>query len=551
MSEVSSTDKLLDPLQVISRFREHDYSLTDFLAARIERQPDAVALEFEGRSWAYGALGQCTEQLATWLAGKGVSEGDRVAVMSPNHPTMVMLLFALARLGAILVPINPEFGANEARFILNHTEACGVIAAPGKLAVVRKSIEGLARQPWLALNESAGADADAKDVEVARLSGLSPTLGATNPSADKPFLIIHTSGSTGLPKGAVHGQRGYVLTAEMFVERMWLQPDERVLCVMPLFHINALMYSLGGALACGGTLILAPRFSASTFWRTAAATGATEVNLLVAAGTILTQRPRSEFVPGHRLAKMFIAPQTRSLADALNNEFGVPLLIECYGMTEIPGAISNPFAGPRKLGTMGILSRHPNPGIERPRARIVDDEGHDVVPGATGELLVRTPTIMLGYFRDPKQTAEAFHEGWFKTGDMVYQGADGYYRFVARRKDIIRRRGENIASAEIEGVFSEHPDIGDVAVIGVPSPLGEEDILAAIVPRAGIKLDAEHLAAWAGERLAAMKVPRYIVFVDEIPTTATHKPAKLRLKEDPTLLQRAVDLQRSRNPMAI
>jgi crotonobetaine/carnitine-CoA ligase len=535
---------------VISRFREHDYSLTDFLAARIERQPDAVALEFEGQSWTYRAVGECTEQLATWLAGKGVREGDRVAVMSANHPTMVMLLFGLARLGAILVPINPEFGVNEARFILNHTEACGVIAAPGKLAVVRKAIEGLALQPWLALNESAGADANATDVEVARLSGLSPTLGTTNASSGKPFLIVYTSGSTGLPKGAVHGQRGYVLTAEMFVERMWLQPDERVLCVMPLFHINALMYSLGGALACGGTLILAPRFSASTFWRTAAATGATEVNLLVAAGTILTQRPRSEFVPGHRLAKMFIAPQTRSLADALRNEFGVPLLIECYGMTEIPGAVSNPFAGPRKLGTMGILSRHPNPRIERPRARIIDDEGRDVAPGATGELLVRTPTIMLGYFRDPKQTAEAFHEGWFKTGDMVYQGEDGYYRFVARRKDIIRRRGENIASAEIELVFSEHPDITDVAVIGVPSPLGEEDILAAIVARAGVKLDAEHLAVWVGERLAAMKVPRYIVFVDGIPTTATHKPAKLRLKEDPTLLQRAVDLQSSSSSRA-
>ena len=294
-------------------------------------------------------------------------------------------------------------------------------------------------------------------------------------------------------------------------------------------------------------MILARRFSASSFWKLASETHATQVNLVAAAGSILAQRPRSEFVAGHSLKKMFVAPQTRQMVDALRDELGVPTLIECYGMTEIPGVISNPFKGPHKLGTMGILCKHPDPRIERPQARIVNEEGRDVVPGAVGELLVKTPTLMLGYYRDPMQTQQAFLDGWFRTGDLVTQEKDGFFRFVARKKDIIRRRGENIASAEVERVIGEHPLVADVAVIGVPSDLGEEDILAAVVPTEGERLDAWALGDWMRARLATVKVPRYISFVTAIPHTATHKPAKQRLKENPHLVHDATDLQ-SNNP---
>ncbi|MES2973728.1 MAG: AMP-binding protein [Pseudomonadota bacterium] len=526
---------MVEPLAVISRFRDHDYSLQEFLAARVERQPDACALEFEGRAWSYAELERTIGLWASWLSARGVVRGDCVAVMAANHPHTIALLFALARLGAILVPVNPEYGVRETAYVLGHAQVKGVVATPDKTATVTAALRESSLDAW------AVATGDALEAELAAApAGNTPRLDGL---ADTACLIIYTSGTTGFPKGAMHGQRGFALTAEAFVERLWLQPDERVMCVMPMFHINALMYSLGGALACGGTLILVRRFSAGTFWQMAADTRATQVNLVAAAGSILAQRPRSEFVPGHNLGKMFVAPQTQQMVDALRNELGVPVLIECYGMTEIPGVISNPFKGPHKLGTMGILCKHPDDRIERPQARIVDDEGRDVPAGVTGELLIRTPTLMLGYYRDPAQTQAAFLDGWFRTGDLVTQAEDGFFRFVARKKDIIRRRGENIASAEIERIIGEHPQVADVAVVGVPSDLGEEDILAAVVLVPGEQADAGAIAAWTRERLAAVKVPRYIAFVAAIPHTATHKPAKHRLKEDPDLLRNAIDIQ--------
>lgn len=518
---------------MISRFRDHSYSLQDFLMARIERQPHASAIEFEGAVWTYEQLGNFAAQWAGWLSAQGVGQGDRVAVMAANNPHTIGLLFALARLGAILVPVNPDYGVREAAYVLEHAGAKGVVATTDKLEIVSDALAQVHTHAW---SVSIGAALDAE------LKASAPFEACTG-TADMACLIIYTSGTTGFPKGAMHGQRGFVLTAEAFVERLWLQPDERVMCVMPMFHINALMYSLGGALACGGTLVLIQRFSAGTFWRQAADTRATQVNLVAAAGSILAQRPRSEFVPGHSLCKMFVAPQTKQMVDALRDELGIPILIECYGMTEIPGVISNPFKGPHKLGTMGILCKHPDPRIERPQARIVNEKGQDVPSGEIGELLIKTPTLMLEYYRDREQTQQAFHEGWFKTGDLVTQEDDGYFRFVARKKDIIRRRGENIASAEVERVLGEHPDVAEVAVIGVPSPLGEEDILAAVVLAHGCQPNAEAIATWARERLAAVKVPRYFAFVGEIPHTATHKPAKHRLKEDPDLIKNAIDLQ--------
>jgi carnitine-CoA ligase len=180
--------------------------------------------------------------------------------------------------------------------------------------------------------------------------------------------------------------------------------------------------------------------------------------------------------------------------------------------------------------------------VPRPEARIVDEEGADVKPGNTGELLIRTPTLMLGYFRDPQQTQAAFLDGWFRTGDLVSQGEDGFFRFVARKKDIIRRRGENIAAAEIERVLLDCPGVADVAVIGVPSELGEEEILAAVVRKADATTSAPLVGQWVAARLTPAKVPRFVAFVDAIPYTPTHKAAKHRLKEDRDLLAGAIDL---------
>jgi len=364
-----------------------------------------------------------------------------------------------------------------------------------------------------------------------------------NAGADDTCLIVYTSGTTGFPKGAMHSQRSFVTCGEAFVQRIHVQPDERIMIVLPLFHINALFYSVAGTLAAGATMIIVPRFAASTFWQTAMDTGATEVNIIEAIGTILMNRPRSEFRPGHKLCKVYGVRQ--STADTFRNDFGIPHLIGGYGMTEIPGVACNPFEGPQKPGSMGPIGRHPDPARPWAQCRVVDDEGRDVPINEVGELIVKTPIIMQGYFRDPEQTKAAFRDGWFLTGDLVRRDEDGYFFFVARKKDIIRRRGENIAGAELDRVVGSHPAVHEAAAIPVPAELGEDDILVAVVLKPGQALIAQEIAQWCRERLAPQKVPRYVVFVDGLPHTPTHKVAKMALRGDAALRRRAVDLEKT------
>ena len=363
-------------------------------------------------------------------------------------------------------------------------------------------------------------------------------------SGDDICIILYTSGTTGRPKGVLHSQASFVMAGEGFVARMHLQPEDRLLCVLPLFHINALFYSLGGTVAAGASLVLAPRFSASGFWRLAAQSGATEVNIIAAVGRILQRRPRSEWVSAHRLVKVYGAPVPADVATTFRDEFGVPTVIEGYGMTEVPGACNVPFLGPHKPGSIGQPALHPDRRVRFAELRVVDDDGSDVPDGVTGELLVRTPIVMKGYYRDPEATAAALRDGWFVTGDLVRREADGFYTFVARKKDIIRRRGENIAGAELDAVIGRHPSVAEAAAVAVPSELGEDEILAVVVARPGEVVTAADIAAWCARHLSPAKVPRYVAFADALPHTPTHRVAKFKLARDPDLIARAVDLQR-------
>lgn len=441
------------------------------------------------------------------LAAKGIAPADRVGLMSQNHPTTAIALFALARLGAIAVPINPDFLHEEAAYVLTHSEVSGVICSPECLATVKQACAQLAAPPWLMLNQPGPEGSPDFDREIrAAPDDIPSDVGA----ADSTCVFIYSSGTTGFPKGVMHAQRTLVLSGEGFVQRMYLQPDDRLMCMMPMFHVNAIFYSLCGTLAAGATLILMPRFSASTFWRDVVATGATEVNTIAAISNILMRRPRSEFVPGHQLRSLYGGPFNAEVYRIFQSEFEVPTLIEGYGMTEIPGVLSNPFWGPHKVGSMGTPSRHPDPDVALAELRIVDEQFRDVPTEQTGNLLVRTPLVMQGYYRDADQTSAAFRDGWFLTGDLARKDDDGYFWFVARSKDIIRRRGENISGAEIDRVINEHPDVLLAAAIPVPSPLGEDDILVAVIPRDGATLTPYDIDDWCRSRLARVKVPRYV-----------------------------------------
>lgn len=536
---------MLSPLEVLRLYPPHDGTMASMLRSRAGVALEREFIVYQGTSFNYVQVLDEVGRTAAVLAAKGVKAGDRVGVMSLNHPSSVFVFFALASLGATMVPINPDYGVEEVRYVLAHAEVCGVICSPATLPTVRSVCDKLDVMPWLMLNE-AGADLPALEalpVLSVQTQACSNAVPEPLKNPDATCVFIYTSGTTGFPKGVMHSQRSLLTAGEGFVERMHLQPDDRLLCVLPMFHINAIFYSLAGSLAAGATLILEPKFSASRFWATVKETGTTEVNTIAAASSILMRRPRSEYVPGHRLQKIYGAPFDEEIFRVFQQEFHVLTLIEGYGMSEIPGALNNPFPGPHKVGSMGRPSRHPDPAVALAELRIADEAGQFLPVGQVGELVVRTPIVMQGYFKDEAQTRGAFRNGWFLTGDLAYMDEDNYFWFVARKKDIIRKRGENISGAELDRVIGHHPAVLEAAAIPVPSELGEDDILVAVVLRPGMTLRHEEIAQWCRERLAAIKIPRYVALVDSLPHTPTHRVAKFKLREDASVRAVAVDLQ--------
>ncbi len=551
----------LSPAAVLALYPQHAGTIPSFLAARAAVRPDRLVLQVEHRKWTYRELEEASALLAAELTRRGVARGDRIALISLNSDLSVALFLAVARVGAIFIPLNPAATRADLEYLLGHSRASLIVAQPADVDRAREVSTALGRaSPLVSLAEwglaadTAGgvierlralggepdgtrADRSRPDVEARRGAGARDLKS----QPDDPVVVIYTSGTTGFPKGVVHTHRTYVLAAEGFVSRMHLQPSERLLTVMPFFHINALFYSLGGAIAAGGALITVPRFSASQFWNLAAESGATEFNFLAAVGSILMNRPRSEFNPAHRIRKLYGGPISERMDRVFREEFNVSELIEGYGMTEIPGACCNPFAGPRKAGSIGRPAVHPTYPGAFSDLRILGDDGGELSPGEAGELVVRTPMMFKEYLDDPEQTAAAFRDGGFLTGDLVRRDADGYFYFVARKKDIIRRRGENIAGAELDRIITDHPGVAEAAAIGVPSELGEEEILVVVVPRQPGAVEPRALVDWCRGRLAAMKVPRYIVMADSLPHTPSHRVAKHLLKSDKSLLERAFD----------
>jgi crotonobetaine/carnitine-CoA ligase len=528
------------PLEVLRLFPSHDETLMGALDSRVSVDAERTFLHFRGHTLTRGEFRDAVLCLARSLVARGIRPGDRIGVMSRNHEGHLLLLFAVARIGAIMVPTNPEFGVEEVRYVFGKAEVSAIACSTECLATVRAASAGFTGAAWVLLF-------DGDDRTACTLSALVGQDARTelppNPSADTSCLIIFTSGSTGFPKGALHSQRNLILAGEANVARLWLQPSDRIMTLLPLFHINALFYSVAGALAAGACCVLMERFSAASFWSQAVETGATTVNIIEAIGRILVGRPRSEFRPEHRIESVYgVRPDVR---EHFRNDFHIPVLVSGFGMTEIPGVFCSPIDGPDVNSTMGFIGRHPDPTKAWAQCRVVDDEGRDVPAGMDGELWVKHPIVMEGYFRDDALTAASFEGEWFKTGDLVRRDADGCFWFVTRKKDIIRRRGENIAGAELDRVIFDHPAVSEVAAIGVPSELGEDDILVCVVPRPGQTIDPREIADWCRARLAPMKVPRYVLMVRELPHTPTHKVNKTVLKADRTLKSRAVDLQAS------
>lgn len=538
----------IPPADVLEAYPPHADTIPTLLTSRAAAAPGKSALEFEGRVWSYAALDEVSSLLARAAAHRNVNKGDRIALVSVNTDLSVIIFLAAAKLGALFVPLNPQATDADLHYMLTHSRARVVVCQPEDLERTRSICDGIEHVRVIDLNELglAAPDAATLSSSIQRLAAHPDEVELPQIVPDDPVVVIYTSGTTGFPKGVVHSQSNYVLAGEAFVARLHLQPGDRLLALLPFFHINALFYSLGGALAAGATLITARRFSASQFWNFAAETRATQFNFLAAVGSILMKRARTEFNSAHRIRKMYGAPVTAEMLRTFNEEFAVPYVIEGYGMTEIPGAACNPFLGPHKLASIGLPAVHPRFPGNFSALRVADDDGNELPEGEIGELLVQTPIAFKEYLNDPEQTAAAFRDAWFRTGDLVKRDADDYFFFIARKKDIIRRRGENISGAELDRVVSSHPSVLEAAAIGVPSELGEEEIFVIVVVKPDVTpLTAADIVDWCRSHLAPMKVPRYVAFAESLPHTPSHRVAKHRLKAQPELMATAVDTQAS------
>jgi carnitine-CoA ligase len=474
-------------------------------------RPDDDYLLVEDAAYSFRMVDRYASSIAGALMQSGVARGDRVLVVLPNAPAFLFVFLGVARLGATLVPVNPRSTVLETAAALAAAAPRLVVTDPAHSSAVREASEtaGVTASLLVADDLMSGSEGDAPDATV---------------SADDIAVMFLTSGTTGVPKLVMQSHRALVLAAEGFPWWLGLDSTDRLLTALPLFHINALAYSALGSLAAQASFVLLSEFSASKFWDEIRAYDATEFNVVGAMLEILARRSRGVERNPARICYSALAPPTRERHEEIERRFGLEL-VAGYGLSECPYGTIWPLGGPAPYGSMGRLKQHPTLG-EISAARVVDDDDRDVPDGVDGELLLRNPAVMAGYFNRDDETNAALKDGWLHTGDVVSRDGDGNFHFVARKKEVIRRRGENIAPGEIEAALMEHPSVVEAVAVGVPSELGEDDVKAFVVAGPGRMVDLDELHASCAGRLTSFKVPRYIEVIEDFPRTPTGRVAR-------------------------
>ncbi len=497
--------------------------LADLIDRNAAFTPGKAAIRFEGRTLTYAGIAARIAAAARALKSQlGVGRGDRVAILAANHPDYLVLLYACARLGAMLVPMNWRLAVAEQMFILSDASVKVLVVEDAFAAVVVPLAQALPDVRIVGIDcRPAGLSLD--DL-LDRGSG-----DGRNPHVDLvcPLLIVYTSGTTGRPKGAVLRQEALVWNAAMSQHASGLAASDHVLTVLPLFHVGGLNIQTTPALQAGATVTLHARFTPdATLAAFESPDPPTLVTLVPSTIQALIEHPRWLQTDLSRLRALTtgstIVPQP--LIDAVTAR-GVPVL-QVYGSTE-----TCPVAVYTRLG--GDLGRGSSTGLPglHCEARVVDDGDREVPHGTAGEVIVRGPNVFHEYWGNAVATAEALREGWYHTGDIATRDADGYFHIHDRKKNVIISGGENIYPAEIERVLGDHPAVAEAAVIGRPDARWQEVPVAYVVLRAGAPADAAALARHVGDHLARFKRPRDFVFVDSLPRTALGKVQHFRLRE--------------------
>jgi long-chain acyl-CoA synthetase len=491
------------------------------LVASAARIPERTATVTSEQTMSYAELDDASARLATLLQREGIEAGDRVGVMLPNIAAAPITYYGIWRMGAVVVPMNPLMQGREVQFYLSNTGAKALIGSLGFTGAATDGAQRAGATLWLV-----------DDAELARLTRDLPEFGEPVPcDASDTAVVLHTSGTTGTPKGAelTHGSLGS--NRDIVVRRLLkLTDDDVVLACLPLFHVFGMTCAMNAAISAGAGLSLMARFApAEAIERIRR----DRVTVLEAVPTMYSALLS--------VADQFSLAATATLRTCVSGGAALPvavlndfektfdaMILEGYGLSETSPAVTfNHPDAERRPGSIGTP-------IEGVQVRLVDPDGNEVAFGAPGELQVKGPNVMKGYWNLPDATGEAIKDGWFATGDIAVVDTDGYYYVVDRMKDLIIRGGYNVYPREIEEALHEHPAVAAVAVIGIPHDSLGEEVGAAVVLKAGASAEPAELRQFVKGRVAAYKYPRRIWFVDSLPTGPTGKMLRREVKPPPS-----------------
>ncbi len=509
------------------------------LEERAAQRPDQVYLLWKDQQVTYRQLRDTADAVGKKLLALGLAPGDRVAIHLPNCTEFVHAYFGALRAGLVAVPLNSQLKERELKFILANSEAKACFSVWPLVNMVRNVRAELPSLKTIVISGTCPVPRESWAQELGEglvpyeefLPG--PGFAPSPPAAiddHADAALIYTSGTTGNPKGVVLTHHNYRTNLEQLIEAATIVPEDRFLCVLPLFHVNAQVVTLLTPLGAGASCVLLEKFSPVEFLEAIHKYGVTTFSAVPTIYAILNSRlDVAKYDLSHlRFCICGAAPMPVEVFETFEKKFKTRI-VEGYGLSEATCASSvNPINGVRKVGSVGL----PLKGQE---IRIVDDLGRTVAARVTGEVVVRGENVMKGYFKDPAATAAALHDGWLHTGDVGWKDQDGYFYIAGRKKEMIIRGGENIYPKEIEDVLYAHPRIAEAAVVGLPDAVWGEEVGAFVVLKEKTKLTHQHLLAdevisYLKEHLADFKLPRRVFFRDNLPRTATGKVQKHVLK---------------------
>jgi long-chain acyl-CoA synthetase len=497
-------------------------TMCGLLDGRAAETPDKLFLisESDGRAFTYGEFARAVNRTANMLASFGVGKGDVVSLLLPNGAEYVAAYFACFKLGALAGPVNSLLKPDEMSYVVGNSEA--------KVLLYHTEFEGQSVEVFESLKETL-TPLRFENVETAAADfseGHSAATASTTVEPEDEAIIIYTSGTTGKPKGCLLTHANLVANARQIAEWMGFTEDDRLLTVMPLFHMNAVTVTTATALYAGGLTVVSPRFSATRFWQIVSDHRVTSFGSVATMLSMLLAKypdgvPEEFKTDSLRFAMCGSAPVPAEVLRRFEERFGC-LVVEGYGLSESTcRSTFNPPDERRRPGSCGLPIGN--------EVKVFDEEDREVPTNEAGEIVLRGPNIFKGYYKNEEATRRAFRSGWFHTGDVGYRDPEGFFFIVDRKSDMIIRGGENIYPREIDEVLYTHAAVAEAAAVGVPDELYGEEVAAFVVLRGGASATAEELIEFCRARLADYKCPKTVRVVESLPKGPTGKVLKREL----------------------